>query len=330
MDGIGVGHNKKKNCAPQTVLALCLFLASGGFPAVSSAEVARVIVADPAAASFAVVVIADTPVLDATIRVFSDAEGTTEITSQVESRLTSADQPGMHARGIARFDLEDLSALTNYYVRLEVSQATGTITWPTDNSLLAVRTAATSRPVSASGQLDLNETLRHRVYRPTALAGGDDVLVTVSVPGADSATLAEFSTQQATTPAAYFELSNLTAANGNRLTVAPGAVLAVQEYHGLACGTSEQSGITRFRRGPVQTAAGQPLALRDAPACFAADTYCDGTVDVLDVQFLLNAWSRNAGDCGFNPDLDLVGDGTVDVLDLQSLLNQFGHSEPFP
>jgi hypothetical protein len=329
MDGIVVDH-KKKNCARRVVLALCLFLASGGFPAVSSAAVARVIVADPSPASFAVVVIADTPVLDAQIRVFSDAEGTTEITSQISAALTSAQQPGMHARGIARFDLEELTAFTSYYVRLEVSEATGTITWPTDNSLLAVRTAATSRPVSGSGQLDLNETVRHRVYRPTALAGGDDVLVTVSVPGAESATLAEFSTHQATTPAAYFELSNLTAANGNRLVVAPGAVLALHEYHGLACGTSEQSGITRFRRGPARTGAGQALALRDAPACFAADTYCDGTVDVLDVQFLLNAWSRNAGECGFNPDLDLVSDGTVDVLDLQSLLNQFGQSEPFP
>ncbi len=49
---------------------------------------------------------------------------------------------------------------------------------------------------------------------------------------------------------------------------------------------------------------------------------------MLDVQFLLNTWARQSGQCGFNPDVDLVSDGSVDVLDLQSLLNHFGENAP--
>jgi hypothetical protein len=292
------------------------------------AVISKVIVADVTPASLAVVAMGDAPVVNATVRVFSDSAGTHEITSQIAPIVASAGRPGLHARGIVRVDLEDLAAETQYYLRVEIEQTTGLTTYPADGTLLSVRTAADSSPVANTGLLDLNETLRHRVYRPTLLTSEDDILVTVASSQPASAPLAEFSSARAAAPAAYFELSNLNSTSGARISLAPGTVLTLHEYAGLTCGTDAQNEVVRFRKASERTVPGRALEPRDAQACFASDTNCDGVVDVLDVQFLLNTWARHAGDCGFNPDLDLVTDGAVDVLDLQSLLNHFGENAP--
>ncbi len=60
---------------------------------------------------------------------------------------------------------------------------------------------------------------------------------------------------------------------------------------------------------------------------------CDGSVDILDLQRVLNIFGASTADPEFDPELDLVADGTIDILDVQAVLNHFGEtsaSSPSP
>ena len=65
-------------------------------------------------------------------------------------------------------------------------------------------------------------------------------------------------------------------------------------------------------------------------ACYFVDTVCDGVINILDVQRVLNAFGTSVGDPGYNPVLDIVSDDTINILDAQNVLNHFGETAPFP
>lgn len=64
-------------------------------------------------------------------------------------------------------------------------------------------------------------------------------------------------------------------------------------------------------------------------ACFFADVVCDGVINILDVQRVLNHFGLSVGDPGYNPEVDIVHDGTINILDVQAVLNRFGETAPF-
>ncbi|MCZ6782210.1 MAG: spondin domain-containing protein [Proteobacteria bacterium] len=61
-------------------------------------------------------------------------------------------------------------------------------------------------------------------------------------------------------------------------------------------------------------------------ACADVDVVCDGVINILDVQRVLNAFGASAGDPDFDPELDLLADGTINILDVQAVLNRFGET----
>ena len=125
------------------------------------------------------------------------------------------------------------------------------------------------------------------------------------------------------------DFNNLYDAVGLSTAIPEDTVLRIREIYGLDCGTADAGWLVRFRRAALPQSPGIPLQYTESNACFFADTLCDGAVDVLDFQFLLNAFNQITGNCGFHPDFDIVNDGSIDVLDMQSLLNRFGETEPF-
>ncbi|MCZ6784006.1 MAG: hypothetical protein O7G30_11930 [Proteobacteria bacterium] len=75
--------------------------------------------------------------------------------------------------------------------------------------------------------------------------------------------------------------------------------------------------------------AASDLDAADASDCVFFDTVCDGVINILDVQRVLNIFGASAGDPDFNLELDLVADGTINILDVQTVLNHFGEQAPF-
>ena len=62
----------------------------------------------------------------------------------------------------------------------------------------------------------------------------------------------------------------------------------------------------------------------NATTTFAGDVNGDGTVDVIDLLSLADAWDRDLGEPGFDPACDLNADNTVNVIDLLILAEHWG------
>ncbi|GAF97270.1 unnamed protein product, partial [marine sediment metagenome] len=122
-------------------------------------------------------------------------------------------------------------------------------------------------------------------------------------------------------------------ATGTNAEVLGGEVLEIAEYRGLHCPGLEDQRLVRLRKAPAHeeeaTLGHRVPRLRDPEPCFAADTVCDDTINILDAQRVLNVLRSKLGECRFNPDLDIVPDGTINILDVQNVLNRFGEEAPF-
>jgi hypothetical protein len=130
-----------------------------------------------------------------------------------------------------------------------------------------------------------------------------------------------------------FNLNNLFDTGTGSTTETPtDAVVRITEYRGLNCTDAASQRRTTFGRIPAHEETPPISELEQLTDCFFADRVCDNTVDILDVQFVLNAFDENAGTCRYNDYLDIAppsGDGTINILDVQAVLNRFGESAPF-
>jgi len=69
------------------------------------------------------------------------------------------------------------------------------------------------------------------------------------------------------------------------------------------------------------------LAIKDVDAAILpGDVNHDGSVNVLDLMLLTEAWATAEGDENYNPGADFNHDGAVNVLDLMMLVNHWGES----
>ncbi len=63
-------------------------------------------------------------------------------------------------------------------------------------------------------------------------------------------------------------------------------------------------------------------------ATLTGDFNNDGSVDVVDLLMLADAWGTMAGDPGYDPECDSNCDGSIDVVDLLNLASNFGKVVP--
>ena len=319
------------------LIAVCAAVRPG------AASVSDVTVADVTTRAFSVVWVSSEPVTSATVRVFSDAGGTQEITSTLAVSLVSASFPPALTQGIVKVAVAGLSPNTDVFVQTLTTGSGGTVSFPAGPPLLQVHTATKTMKVNASNQPIVNDLIQHELFSPDGVTPTAGTLLVVAVPNLGAHPLTAFVGEGVPAPAAVVDLNNLfSAASGVNAEVPVDQVLTVTEFRGLLCPGLADHKLFRFRRAPAAGTGGVPppgplpapepprvTELKSPSECFFADTVCDDTVNILDAQRVLNVFSRTKGQCAFNSDLDIVADNVINILDVQSVLNRFGQSAPF-
>ena len=311
---------------------LSLLLPLSFLPA--TAAVQDTLFSDVTARSFSVVWASDEAVTAADIRVFSDALGTIDITAGLSVDVVSTAFPGALTRGIVKVSVAGVATDTIVYVQTETTGASGTVLFPPAPPFLEVRTAVRAGRAGGALQPIANDLLRHELLDPDGVTPATGALVVADVPSLGDTPLTAFLGDGFASPFAVVDLNNLfDQVTGISVEVPVDTILTLTEFRGLDCPGLTDHKLLRYRRVPPHEeipAVGSPITEVETPVlCFFADVLCDDTVNVLDVQRVLNFFDRTAGNCSFHPDLDIVVDGVINILDVQSVLNRFGESAPF-
>lgn len=309
---------------------VALLVMAAGFPDLAEADVSDITIADVTTRSFSVVWVSDEPVISASVRVFADVDGTTELTSTLTIDTVSAVLPPAHDQGIVKVVVDGLSAQQAVFVQTVTDTATGQVASPAAAPFLGLATAVATTRAQPNAEVIANDLIQHVVVNPldgaTPTAG---TLVLLEVSSLGTSPLSAIVGESGFTDA-VFNLNNYRDDAGTNIAVPDDEILSLTEFRGLLCTGLDRHRLVRFRRHPVQMGSPPITELRTPAGCFFADTVCDDEVNVLDLQFVLNAFNRTLGECGFHPDLDISVDNVINILDVQSVLNRFGQQAPFP
>lgn len=287
-------------------------------------------VADVTTRAFSVIWLSDERVSDATVRVYTDEGGTNEITSQLVVTLISEDYPPALNQGVVKVDIVGLEPDFTYYFETETtSNPSGVITYPLTVPLPSVHTAAVTTRANASNGPIVNDLIMREVYYPDGVTPADGALLVVKLPDDVSKyAVTAFVGEGTDPPLAIVDLNNVFDASGTSAEVTEGTLMEITEFRGLVCDPDNHK-LIRFRKVPAHEES-PPITELELPSpCFFADTVCDDTIDIGDVQRVLNVWGEVRGSCRFNSDLDIVEDGQLDIGDVQGVLNRWGQSAPF-
>ncbi len=275
---------------------------------------------DIAPGGFTVSIQSDEPILLLTPRVFSDMNASSEVTATLSIKPSPADVPAFLAQGLGSYRVGNAQTNFSYYAQFEVQTASGTYLLPGPaGSLQPVQTANALQSLTPADQLDLNALVSFDLA--AAIAN------THSILSLQTSAMTSPLIQLSDGPKAYFDLNNAIDVSGNRLSLAAGELVALNQYFGVNC--ASEVALTRYRRVTASADAGSAQAIVPLEACFFADIDCNSSVTNADVDLVRQRMFQAASSCGFNPDLDIVSDDTINVLDFQSVLNRLGQSEPF-
>ena len=293
-----------------------------------SADVFNTTITDVTTRAFSVVWISDEPVTDVDIRVFSDPDGTTELL--VDVTVISQTVTGAHDNGIVKIDVTGLAADTTVYAQTETVGASGVILFPNSTPFLEVTTAAETTKVNALNQPIVNDLIRYDAFGVDGATPVPGSIVIVGIPSVSNYPLSVFvGSNGFPNTSAVVDLNNLFDSTGVSAEVPADAVIEIQELRGLNCLGLENHSLRRFGRVPAHEETPAITELESPTSCFSADTICDDTVNVLDVQFVLNSFNSTPGDCAFNPQVNTISDNAINILDVQQVLNHFGDNAPF-
>ena len=315
-----------------SLLAAALLLAPVTAPGIASAAVTAATFADVSGRGFAAVWASTESVSDATLRVYADAAGVAEISSGLSIGAPSDASPASLAIGLVRVEVSGLTPGTCVYVQT-ITTGTTVVSEPAAPSYPEVCTANGARRSIASGAPLLNDLVSHPMLLPDLSGTATGAILLASLPGLSSTPMTAFAAVDFAAPQAVVDLSNaIDDQTGTTLPLDGGERMKLVELRGLHCAALQDHALVRFRKVPdhEETPGGPRLVeLEAAVACHPTDPLCDDVVDVLDLQHALNALGTSAGDCAFNPDLDLDTSGAIDGLDVQDIVDDFGQSAPF-
>lgn len=304
---------------------LMFFPASNAFSAVSD-----ITVADVTTRSLSVVWVSDEPITTATIRIYSDINGVSELTPGLNVTTDSLVVANAHVQGIAKVTVSGLVADTDYYIQTETVGSTGLVTLPVFSSLTLARTALETNKVNASSLPIVNDVLVHDVFFPDGVTPAPGTLIIANAEGLSAYPLSSFVGENGFAPqTAAIDTNNFFGADGRSLELSTDDALKITVFRGLLCSTEfENQKYIEYRRTPVHEETPVITEVELTPKCYISDPFCDNTVNVLDVQFVLNSFGNNLGACAYNPGVDVISDGKINVLDVQRVLNDFGGTVP--
>ena len=294
-------------------------------PSQSRADIEYVTSADVTARSVRIAAQSTETVENVAVAVFTDPDGLAPYAGATGTVL-SANAGNAHLNGLLLVQVGGLAPETNYFLRLVVSGPSGDVVFPSGPPYYGVTTAAVPAALTNAGQFDVNEIAGFDPYIPNLVSDASSVLVLLDVPSVSPLPLSAFVDGGAPLPFVVFDLNNIITSSGGRATLAPDQVARFTELHGSSCASRNSA---RFRRTVSSQAVGVPLQAQRLARCYATDTVCDDTINILDVQHVLNSFNTSNGDCGFNPDNDLVLDGSIDEQDLDAITQRFGDDAPF-
>ncbi|MFT5390430.1 MAG: hypothetical protein ACI8PT_000615 [Gammaproteobacteria bacterium] len=301
----------------------------------AGAAVQDVFVADVTPRAFSVIWASDQPIedaLDVAVMVFEDTTGdgqpdtdrTGTLTQIVTSNQTALDN------GIVKIDVVGTNADTMYFVTTLTNDAVGgSFTEPASGPGLPVATAARTTRVGTANQPITNDVLVRDLFLPDGTTPAAGALLSVSAPAFSPYPLTAFVGEHTSGETTGIDTSNFFDITGVSAALPEDTMLHMTLYRGLSCAGLVNHRLINFRKAPAHL---EPVTITEeetAPGCFFADTICDGTINGLDFQRVLNIFGQSAGGCRFNDDLDIVSDGVINGLDFQAVLNRFGDSEPF-
>ncbi len=271
----------------------------------------------------------DEPVTGVALRVYSDAAGANEITGQFQVDIPSASVFFAHDVGTAVARVSGLAPSTSYFFALDITTATSTTTIPASGAGLQTSSAQSIDKASQlnAGDAFSNDLVRFVTKSPGGFAPVNGLLTFLDIPGSGQNAIAAFP-EPGNNNEAALDLSNLFDAGGNSYEVFDNTPLRIRQWRGILCGPSEQE-MTVYRRSDTHPETPRVAAATEATLCFASDTVCDGRLDVLDFQFVLNAVNAQSDDCRYSPQVDVDGSGLVDSDDYAEIVNRLGDIEPF-
>ena len=299
-------------------------------PNVSIAAVSEVTPTDVTTRSISAIWISDEPVTSASMRVFTDINGLVDITYSLTISVESASFPPAHDQGIVKVTVSGLDADTIYYIQTETVSSGGLFLSPAIAPMLEVRTAVEATKVNPLNQPIVNDLLIDQITFPDGATPAPGTLLLMEATGLSAYPLTAFVSEGGfAAPQVVIDTNNFYGTDGRSLELQTDDVLKVTVFRGLICSTTlSRQKVSGYRRTPEHIESPPVTELETPFNCYTSDTVCDNTVNILDVQFVLNSFDNDLGSCGYNPNADTVSDGQINILDVQRVLNDFGDTVP--
>ncbi len=275
--------------------------------------------------------VSDEPVLDANVRVFADMDGIIEITAGVSLTVVSTQFPPAHDNGIVKVEIAGLTPNTTFYVQTETTTSSGLVSEPAAAPYLEFTTAVESTKTNSSDQPIVNDLIQFPLFEPDNLTPAPGTLMLLKANGISAYPVSAFMGQGGLmSPNAMVDMNNLFDSAGLSAEVASDQVIEITHYRGLNCASDiSRQALGVRKRAPEHTESPSITELEIPANCFFANLDCSDTIDIVDVQALLNIWGTGVGGCRYNPHFDINDDGDINIIDFQAILNQWNKTRPF-
>ncbi|MCP3870642.1 MAG: hypothetical protein GY703_21635 [Gammaproteobacteria bacterium] len=302
-----------------------------------SAEVHDTTIADVTPRAFSVVWVSDVPVIDAYVRVFTDAEGRNEITDILDIKVKSLNVGTAHQSGIVKVDVQGIAPDSAYYVQTETVSNLGLVRHPLEPPNIGVITAMANTSVGGDDRHIASNLLVRNTWETEFETPIRGALVLVRVPELSRYPVTAFVDEIAGLPTVTVDLNNIVNdTTGTNEVISADVMVEIELFRGLRCDDVAHQRLVQRRRLPDPDGTSPGPAAADTEGCFApnghaADFNCDARIGAADLNLLLSqlnsADATETSDCHYNLDFDLDEDGNVGAGDLNLLLTLLGTSE---
>lgn len=294
-------------------------------PLASHSEVHEVFATDVTSKALSIVWVADQPILEAELNLFTDSAGT-QLIEAVTRELISDRVAGAHQKGLGKIDVQGLTPGQTYYYQLVNTSAVGVETVPSTGPLPAVTTARSRTVADDIGQPFANDLFMHASYHLDDSTPAGGTLLVVELPEISPYPLSALVGDAGyASPWSAVNLNNLFNRAGTNLQLESGQIIRIRELRGYdVCGSLAHHALDYYRELPPRYSFVTVQTLDRLDLCHSYDLDCNGRIDEADQGRVSQHFGSAVGECGYNADLDVIVDGIIDALDVQAVVDAIG------